>query len=249
MQSRRWSRWRSYLGLVITALSMFVTMPAHSQASPPDFSKISPEWAAQELDRSFQTGEARAAWKALKLAFPDDYDLMIRNLAQAIIEGRDLSYTSSISGRFIEERLTGEIEFAARAPVSFLVRYQRVRAIFIEELAGTNVPACAAMAQGAFSTALSDGSGTFYDLIGAFMDAAAAGRRDPQPIPPSLDTADVAALKLVMLNQGVPEVDANRVLFSTASAPPEDLCRYGVILNNALAAAPEDVVAKLAIRK
>jgi hypothetical protein len=242
------SRLLTVCGSIAVLSVMWASVCAAQDPPHPDFSLLDPAWAAQQLDNSFQSGPASPAWKALKAGFPEDYKRLLGRMARAMIANQDWS---PLSGDFIAQHTVGQIAFAAKAPARNLVRYQKLKATLIEHLASTNVPACAAIASGALPSIPTDGpdptgAQMLYEVLGAFVDAAAAGHVSPQSRG-AVTTADLAALRSIMVMRGTPEADATRALSTPPSAPDREKCHAAVLMHVALASAPEDLVAKLAI--
>lgn len=232
---------------LLIVLVLAVAFPAVAQKAKHDFSKLDPAWAANEIDSSFQGGEAKAAWQALKRNFPDDYRAFIAEYANAMIKGDELA---PISGRFFQGHTVGALDLARKAPAAQLARVQHQRARLIEQLATSNIQACAAMARGSAPTPPSDpvGLAILYDNLAAFADAAGAGRDSPTQHA-TVDARDLESLKALIVAQGGSRQEADAV-FSPAAYAADDTnaCRYGLMLFRATAIAPDETAGKFAIR-
>ena len=231
-------------------LGLAIASPAIAQQAKPDFSLIDPAWAAKETDRSFQSGQSKVAWKALKRNFPADYQAFVVEYANATLKHEDLA---PISGRFIQDHTVGAIDLARRAPARHLARMQRSRAKLIQYLATSDPAACAVMARGGDLSSFDPtqdplATALFYENLVTFADAAGAGRDRPTSRAP-LAAEDVARLKALIVKQGgsLQEADA---IFSADAAAGDDAqsCRYGVMFYRAMAAAPDETAAKFAIK-
>lgn len=237
------------------ALVLAAASPAFAQKAKPDFSLLTPEWAAGETDRNFQNSETKVVWQAFKRNFPDDYQAFIVEYANATLKHESLA---PISGRFIQDHTVGVLDLARKAPDPELARMQRQRAKLIEYLAGSNVAACAAMARS--STGLLAGdfgqdsdpriAAMLYDNLAVFVDAAGAGRDRPTSrTPVELEVEDTLLLKALLVSQGVSSQDANAILSEEAYATDDaQACRYGVAFYKVMMIAPDKTAAKFAIR-
>ncbi len=165
-----------------------------------------------------------------------------------MIAGED---SSGLSGEFIARHTRGDVGLAVQAPAEKLVAYQKAKAALILHLSSRNLPACAAIQAGMDPAVPTDGSDPegvrlLYVVMGAFVEAAAAGRADPQA-ERAFTSADIIELRDVMAATGVGQERANEALSLPPSASDEAKCQAGVLLHTALASAPEALVAKLAI--
>jgi hypothetical protein len=233
------------------ALALAIATPAAAQKAEPDFSLIDPAWAAKETDRSFQSGQSKVAWQALKRNFPDDYQAFVVEYANATLKHESLA---PISGRFIQGHTVGVIDLARQAPAPKLARIQRSRAKLIQHLATSDLAACAVMAQGgdlqASVSRIADPLtlALFYENLSTFADAAGAGRDRPTSRTP-LDARDVAKLKALIVKQGGSAQDADAIFSKDATIGDDaQSCRYGVMFYKAMAAAPDETAAKFAIK-
>jgi len=230
-------------------MALAIAAPAIAQQAKPDFSLIDPAWAAKETDRSFQSGQSKVAWRALKRNFPAEYQAFVVEYANATLKHEDLA---PISGRFIQDHTLGALALARQAPAPQLARVQRSRAKLIQHLATSDVAACAVMAKGGdlssfdptrdpLTTAL------FYENLATFADAAGAGR--DKPTSRTLLAEDVAELQALIVKQGGSAREADAI-FSADATTGDDAqsCRYGVMFYKAMAAAPDETAAKFAIR-
>ena len=234
------------------ALTLAIATPAAAQQAKPDFSLLTPEWAAGEIDRSFQDGESKVAWQALKRNFPDDYQAFVLEYAKGSLRHADVA---PISGRFIQDHTLGILPLARQAPTPELARVQHQRAKLIEHLATSNVGACAAMARTATPLGGDFGQNAdpriaalLYDNLAAFVDAAGAGRDRPTSRT-AISQEDVARLKALIVAQGGSSQEADAV-FSPEAYTGDDApsCRHGLAFYRAMAAAPDETAAKFAIR-
>lgn len=235
---------------LLIVLGFAIASPAIAQQAKPDFSLIDPAWAVKETDRSFQSGQSKVAWKALKRNFPAEYQAFVVEYANATLKHEDLA---PISGRFIQEHTLGAVPLARQAPASQLARMQRSRAKLIQYLATSDVATCAVMARGGdlsgFDPARDPLATTlFYENLATFADAAGAGRDRPTSRTP-LDTEDVTRLKALIVKQGGSAQEAD-VIFSAEATAGDDgqSCRYGVMFYKAMTAAPDETAAKFAIK-
>jgi hypothetical protein len=214
-----------------------------------DFSQLDPLWAAQRVDASLQSGDLSSAWAALKAVFPNDYERLTRDMATAVMQGGD---ATTLSQAFIQSHVSNQIQTAQQAPAEQQSSYQRKKADFLTYLSQVNTEACAYLGSGigdpsSVAAMPSDQMKRYSDLIAATVETIGAGRDEPVTHG-SVTADDVSAISAIMTAQGVSDTDAERVLSGQIRHTAAELCRVGVIRNNALAAAPSNVVAKLAFR-
>jgi hypothetical protein len=219
-------------------------------ASPKsDFSKLDPAWAAQQLDESLRSGDMGSAWAALRTVFPAEYKQLTQDMATAVIQHQDWRGRSQT---FIQNHVAGQVQTAQRAPAIQQARYQRRKAEFLTYLSRTNVNACAYLGTGIGDPSVlgnlsSEEMKRYSDLIAATVETIGAGRDSPVTYS-DITADDVSQIKAIMANQGISDAGARGILSGQVGKSPAELCSAGVIRNNALAAAPADVVAKVAFR-
>jgi hypothetical protein len=231
-------------------LGLAIASPAVAQQPKPDFSLIDPAWAAKEIDRNFQSGQSKVAWKALKRNFPADYQAFVVEFANATLKHENFAL---ISGRFIQDHTLGAVSLARQAPAPQLARMQRSRAKLIQHLATSDVATCAVMAKAGDLSSFNPAqdplaTALFHENLATFADAAGAGRDRPTSRTP-LDAEDVARLKALIVKQGGSAQEAD-IIFSAEATAGDDgqSCRYGVMFYKAMAAAPDETAAKFAIK-
>lgn len=221
---------------------------AGSPALGQPFANLDPVWAAQRVDASLLSSEMGPAWAALKAAAPSEYQALTENAATAIINGqawRPLART------FIQEHVA-DLTSARAAPASVQSAYQKQKASFLVYLSKENIAACAVLGSGqgelsALSNLNDEQTRRYANLIAVTVATIGAGRATPV-LHGEVTDADVSVIERIMADQGVSREDADRLIDGQVDSGPGELCRLGVIRNNALAAAPEDVVAKMAFR-
>lgn len=233
------------------AVAVACAMATSAFAADPrqDFSRLDPAWAAQEIDTWLQSGDLGSAWVALEAVFPEDYEQLVQDMANAMIQRQDWR---GLSQSFIQDHLAGELQSARRAPAHQQSDYQELKAEFLRYLSRVNPEACAFLSSGtgdssSLETMNADQMKRYSDLIAATVETIRAGRDSPVTHS-ALTPEDISIIEAVMASQDVSRADAERVLSGQIENAPAELCRMGVIRNNALAAAPPDVVAKLAFR-
>lgn len=219
-------------------------------ASPQqDLEGLDPTWAAKELERTFQSGDQGSTWAALKAVFPADYEQLIQDMARAIVQEQD---PLEISQSFIQNHFAGQIQAAQSAPAQQQSYYQVQKADFLTYLSQVNVEACAYLGSGigdpsSLETMPSDQMERYSDLMAVAIETIGAGLSSPVTYS-GVTLEDVSEIQATMTSQGVSDEDAQLVLTGQVGSDPDELCRVGIIRNNALAAAPADVVAKMAFR-
>lgn len=212
-----------------------------------DSSAIDP-WV-QQVDTALQSGDTNSAWAAIKAVFPDDYAHLVRDMASAMLQGADATI---LSQTFIQSHLSDQIHVAKQAPADQQLSYQKKKADFLFYLAPRNPEACAFLSSGigdasTLATMADEQVRRYSDLMATTIETIGAGR-DAPVTHGAVTMADVSAITAIMAAQGVSDSDAEKVLSGQVGNAPAELCRMGVIRNAALAAAPADIVAKLAFQ-
>ncbi len=201
------------------------------------------------MDASLQSSELGSAWAALKVVFPGDYKQLTQDLARAVIQHEDWSGRSQM---FIQTHVAGQVQAAQQAPAQEQAKYQRQKADFLVYLSHVNTSACAYLGTGigdpsSLGNLNSDQMKRYSNLIAVAVEAIGAGRRSPVTYG-ALTPEDASQIRGIMASQGVSDADAQSVLSGQIGKSPGELCRAGVIRNSALAAAPAEIVAKVAFR-
>lgn len=199
------------------------------------------------MDTTLRSSELGSAWAALKIIFPGDYKQLTRDMAKAVIQHQDWSGESQA---FIQSHISDQVDLAKRAPAQQQVKYQKRKAEFLVYLSQKNANVCAYLGTGigdpkSLSTLDGDQMKGYSDLIAATVEAIGAGRDSPATYS-GMTSDDASKIKEVMISQGINDAEVKRALSGQVGRTSAENCRIGIIRNNALAAAPADIVAKVA---
>jgi hypothetical protein len=132
------------------------------------------------------------------------------------------------------------------------MEYQKEKARFLVYISHSNMEACAYLGTGMGNVASltkfdKDSTRVYSDLLAEAVRAIGQGRASPTTYG-ALSSSDVSQIESLMIAQGISEAEAQNILSGHIGQTPDELCRAGVLENNALAAAPADIVAKVAFR-
>lgn len=237
----------AFIAVLMAAIAAIPAGNAQATDPRPDFSRVDPAWAAQELDRALQEGEMGSAWGALKVVFPDDYRQLTQDMANALIQNREWQ---GVSQAFLQAHVAGQIQTARRAPAQQQLKYQRKKADFLKYLSTVNIAACAYLGSGrgdgsSLETLDSDQMTHYSDLIAVLVETIGAGLKSPV-VYSAPTVEDLSEIKAVMSSQGVTQTDIERILSGETGATTAEQCRIGVVWHGALAATPAEITAKIA---
>lgn len=232
------------LGLSMAVFLIFAAAgPAQAQAPNQDFSKLDPAWMAAEYDKAFTSGADGEVWRAIKAGFPVEYGRFLRDMAMAAKQNRDFR---PISSEFLQAHTAGQSPFAAKAPAPMIVAFQKRKAEVLEHLSRTDVASCAAIAMGQqveMNVALQL---QLNRVTAALVNAAAAGHKTPQLRAPAT-AEDYRRLYDALVAQGIAPDEARTAIAGPIPESNAARCKYGLMMHRGLAAAPPELVAKLAI--
>ena len=237
------------LAVAISAVVLTNVKFAANASPQQDFSQIDPVWAAGVIDQSLRSGPLGSAWIAMKEVFPGGYHQLMLDIANFAIHHQD----STVKTRdFVRDHVTSQIQNAQRAPAVAQAEYQREKADFLMLISNSNVEACAKFSNGELNlniaTNLNDYEMKhFSQLIAAEVRAIGAGLKSPTTYDP-LTPADVSVLKSILASRGFSEADQKGFLAGTVGETPAEICHAGVVRNSVFAAAPAEIVAKVAFR-